>query len=214
MNIKKLAKFNHLAWACALAIGSGAAMAAPCTGISVGSSSTGDVTLGGTASDQCVVSGVNPQQGPSGNTGGFASAFGSGWTLLGKVDSSGAITAQPASVGGVAFDIDFLQASGKAGTWSVTTDKAATFDLVFAMHAANRSGAFLFDNEATAAHLTENGTWAINWLNNGGNVPNYSNLTVFVRDVAVTAPVPEPETCALMLAGLGALGFVARRRKV
>ena len=30
---------------------------------------------------------------------------------------------------------------------------------------------------------------------------------------AVTTPVPEPETYALMLAGLGALGFVAKRRR-
>ena len=31
--------------------------------------------------------------------------------------------------------------------------------------------------------------------------------------VGVFAPIPEPETYALMLAGLGALGFVARRRR-
>ena len=30
---------------------------------------------------------------------------------------------------------------------------------------------------------------------------------------SVTTPIPEPETYALMLAGLGAMGFVARRRK-
>jgi hypothetical protein len=29
----------------------------------------------------------------------------------------------------------------------------------------------------------------------------------------ITAPVPEPETYAMMLAGLGALGFLGRRRK-
>ena len=32
-------------------------------------------------------------------------------------------------------------------------------------------------------------------------------------EMAVAAPVPEPETYALMLAGLGAMAFVARRRK-
>ena len=33
------------------------------------------------------------------------------------------------------------------------------------------------------------------------------------QDVAIFAPIPEPETYAMLLAGLGLMGFIARRRK-
>lgn len=36
---------------------------------------------------------------------------------------------------------------------------------------------------------------------------------VSVRQIVVTPPVPEPQTYGLLLAGLGAIGLVARRRK-
>jgi hypothetical protein len=61
---------------------------------------------------------------------------------------------------------------------------------------------------------------------NGGaiaswNNPSYPGATaanVRWREVTLTldqqtAPIPEPETYAMMLAGLGLLGFAARRRK-
>ncbi len=188
---------------------SGAAQAAACTGVSIGTSSTADVALGGFASDQCVISAVNPQAGPNGDPSGFSGTFGGDpWSLLSKVTSS----PLAASFDGVNFNISFAQASGTTGTWSITADQNVTFDLVFAMHAANRSGAFLFDDQALVANAATPGTWQIDWVNNGGQVPNYSNLTLFIRDVVAT-PVPEPETYALMLAGLGVIGFVARRRK-
>jgi hypothetical protein len=44
--------------------------------------------------------------------------------------------------------------------------------------------------------------------------PGQAEDGIFVTADIIRNPVPEPETYALMLAGLGALGFVARRRKV
>lgn len=200
-----------LAFIGAMAFAVSSVQAAPCTGISVGTASTADVTFAGVASDQCVISGVNPQQGPNGNTSGFDTAFGSGWSLLGKVTSpSGSAT-----VGGVNFSWTFAQSTGTTGTWSLTTDKDASFDLAFAMHAANRSGAFLFDDQTTVANQVNSNTWAIHWLNGGGQVPDFSNLTLFERNLEQLPPaVPEPATYALMLGSLAVISVVARRRKL
>ncbi|MES2163925.1 MAG: FxDxF family PEP-CTERM protein [Pseudomonadota bacterium] len=42
---------------------------------------------------------------------------------------------------------------------------------------------------------------------------NYGDSTAFIDNVSVTAAVPEPETYAMLMAGLGLMGFIARRRK-
>ena len=73
----------------------------------------------------------------------------------------------------------------------------------------------------TGTHAIFNGVSDL-YYNNGNTVllqamgnPNASIVQgpglIAVYD-GVTAPVPEPQTYALMLAGLGALAFLARRR--
>lgn len=65
-------------------------------------------------------------------------------------------------------------------------------------------GGFRFLNSNGTDPLTLNNAWS-SW-----SIPNMQYSASF--DVA--APVPEPETYAMMLAGLGMLGFMARRRKL
>jgi MYXO-CTERM domain-containing protein len=195
---------------------SSAAMAAACTGVSIGSSSTADVKLGGDASDKCIVSTINPQAGRNGNTSGFNSAFGAGsWSLLSKVTGTSVTEAHTtANFGGVGYKIDFTENAGttKSGTWTITANKAVTLDLAFALHASNRSDAFFFNDQVLAKNAATAGSWTINWVNNGGQVPGFSNLTIFARDSHISA-VPEADTYAMLLAGLGLVGFVARRRR-
>ncbi|MES2075247.1 MAG: PEP-CTERM sorting domain-containing protein [Pseudomonadota bacterium] len=192
---------------------SSAAMAAACSGVSIGSSTTADVKLGGDASDGCIVSKVNPQNGDSG---GFSGAFGKGgWSLLSKVTGESVPAAHSiGNFGGVDYKIDFTEKTGteKTGTWTITASKAVTIDLVFAAHASNHSDAFFFNDQVLAKNAATAGSWTINWVNNGGQVPNFSNLTIFARDSRVSA-VPEADTYAMLLAGLGLVGFVARRRR-
>ena len=183
--------------------------AGDCSGVSVGTSSTADVTFAGADADLCVISTVNPQRGAGGDSSGFDGVFGPGsWTFLGKITSA----AGSAIDSGVRFSWTYSQLTKKAGFWSLTSDKDVTFDLVFALHAANRSGAFLFDNQSLTADQVDPQTWTIKWLNSGGQVPDFSNLTLFDRNLAITT-VPEPGTSSLVWAGLGVIGFVARRRQ-
>ena len=193
----------------ALAIAAPAAHAAACTGVNVGTSQTSDFTLGGANSSACVISGLNPDQGPNGNPGGFSpSPFGTGWTLLAKMTSD----TSPSSMDGISFNWGITGVPGQNGTWSFGADQAVKVDLVMAMHASNHSGSFYFDDLVLGANQTQQGTWMIKWVNNGGQNPDYSNSSLWLRDIS-SVQVPEPSSYLLMLAGLAVLGFVTMRRK-
>lgn len=184
----------------------------------IGNTSADDVTLDTQTADAFVfTSGWNPQAGLSGNTSGMGSTFnsyGSGdWTLLGKLDGgSGAGFGLNSTL-----DFSFDVGDGKTGTWTITNssaDQNVSLDLVLSLKAANGAGAFLFDNQTINAGRTLSGTWNIEWFtgNNQAN-PGFSNLTIFGREISAVTPVPEPGEYGMLLAGLGLIGVVARRRK-
>jgi len=177
----------------------------------IGNTSADDVTLDGFDADAFVfTAGWNPHAGVNGDTSGFGTAFnayGSGpWSLLDKYDMNAVF----ANTGVLQFG--FAMNSGTTGTWSVHNTGAANkvLDLVFAMHAGDGGAGFLFDNQAINAGQTLNGTWRIEWFTGANNAyPDFSNLALFARDVSA---VPEPGEYGMLLAGLGLLGFLARRR--
>jgi hypothetical protein len=70
---------------------------------------------------------------------------------------------------------------------------------------------FLSSNNLLATPPSFLGRLALDFVATGNSAgPQYS---VFFDGLAVAAAVPEPETYAMLVAGFGLLGFVARRRK-
>ncbi|MCD6679129.1 MAG: hypothetical protein LT102_00495 [Burkholderiaceae bacterium] len=202
--------------AVALAAG-GAAQAAACsvsgtlTSAALGTMSTADATLSlngdaATDSDACNLS----DEGSGGNTSG---------TLLGNYYSptygTGAFT--ELTPGTVVNGITFTSITydSTAGTWDFTwSGGPASLDLALAIHAADRTGSFLFDDRGLVADASGSGTWEIHWLNNGNQTPGFSNFSFWARtgsgDVPVPPPIPVPGTALLLGLGLAALGARAR----
>ena len=198
---------------------------------SAGKTAKSDVTLNGVSADAVdYAGGVNPQSGNAtkGGSSGFASDFAlygskQGWTSIAafgsNADNGVAISTSKL---GTNLTFTFDKTTGRTGSWTVVNNDLKNnvkLDLVFAMHTGGGSSAWLFDNEFLGAGATATGSWTLNALNPGGKLADYSNLTFFARDLSKTAfqvpttPVPEPETYAMLLAGLGLIGFMSRRRK-
>ena len=133
---------------------------------------------------------ANPNGG-AGETAALTTLFGGTWTWQGKSDdaSNGPFTSAP---------------SGTSGTISFDNPVKGLF--IFAIKGGPDASYYEFNGGA-------GGISSLNWdtqgiaKGNGKPGPDISHLALYV------GPVPEPETYAMMLAGLAGLGFIARRRK-
>jgi hypothetical protein len=185
---------------------------------SIGNADVTDFTLDGHAADGIAFSKANGQAGPNGNANVFDATFNGDWNLLAKVDGSGNFS-NLEGIPGTSVAITFSLASDKkSGVWSIISSQNMILDLVLGMHAGGATTSFLFDDQYLAAGQAETGTFKIDWFNGSGrNVPAYSNLTMFYKDAVfipgTVSAVPEPETYAMMLGGLGLVGWMAWRHR-
>ena len=124
----------------------------------------------------------------------WSALAGGSFSFLGKSDdaSNGPFTGDPDT----------------ATLGTLTFDSPITGWFVIGLKAANNHSYYLFNATSPLASLTFNSTAGVA-VNNQGVPQASSHANLY----AVAAPIPEPETYALMLAGLAAVGWLSKRRK-
>ena len=97
------------------------------------------------------------------------------------------------------------EAAFQIAVWEIAYETSGSYNL------ANGSATFSGGTAATSGALA----MATNWLAALGSAPSGGVLVLENREHqdVIYAPVPEPETYALMAAGLFAMGFVVRRQR-
>jgi PEP-CTERM motif len=172
-----------------------------------------NITFEGASSDDCygVASGnINGNTGTSILNG---MNWGTGWTYLDATDASSARF--------MGLDFTVSATAGTAGSWTLTgidtngmapLNLPASFDFTVGMKAGEEYALWGFDNVVVDG--ADSGSFSIVFTNKGGAHPELSHLTVFGRESGggSIAAIPEANTYAMLLAGLGLVGFATRRK--
>lgn len=143
------------------------------------------------------------------------------WALLAKSDTDVNGGVSYGSISGIDFTLS--ASTGTAGSWTLSAfdsngpayaNLPATMDFVGVLKASNGFAAYYFDDVVVSAG--NSGTWTIEFTNKGGQTPDLSHLSLYTRVDAgggIPAAIPEARTYAMMLVGLGLVGFMARRAR-
>lgn len=137
----------------------------------------------------------------------------SGWSYL------DATNAASTPLMGIAFTVSATP--GSTGSWTLTgvdtnggapLNLPASLDFVIGLKAGSEYALWGFDDVMVDG--ADNGSFSIVFSNKGGNNPDLSHLIVFGREggAGSIAAIPEARTYAMLLAGLGLVGFAARRK--
>lgn len=141
-----------------------------------------------------------------GYTGSYGFAGNGSWNNLPMIGTNSASATMridfASAVSGVGAFMNYAPGQGNPAVIAVYGAGNAlleSYSLNFSTGGGNNAGEFhgFLEGSSNIAYMTLTGSYI-----------GAANL-----QVVQAAPVPEPETYALMLGGLGALGFVARRRK-
>ena len=131
--------------------------------------------------------------------------------LIDGVDSG--ITGLPNHGVNVGDSLDFgTIAAGKTLTFYINV--VTTGDVFYSDKSLNTDGVnHVYSTSFSGSGSIPAGTYvAFEDLNGGGDL-NYFDETFVFTNVATTPSVPEPANMALLVGGLGLLGFMARRRR-